>query len=109
MWRRFSLSTYDPATDNSPATANSSKKAPPPPPPTTPTTEIPKSASSLSNAQTPAAAKKDMVGGVKEHDLGVDKPAGFGKRRRSSLLERWTRESTKEGTLLSPSSFADLF
>ena len=91
MWRRFSLSNTDPA-----AATSSSSNAPPPPPPT-PTTEVPKSATSLANAQSAAAAKKDVMTTQKEHDLPTTRPAGFGQRRRSSLLERLTRESTKEG------------
>lgn len=93
MWRRFSLSSSDPATDTTPS------KNPPPPPPPTPITEVPKSATSLASAQSKAAAAKDAAINTqqKEHDLPTQPPAGFGQRRRSSLLDRWTRESTKEG------------
>jgi hypothetical protein len=35
--------------------------------------------------------------GVKEHELPTQRPVGWGQRRRSSIMERLTRESTKDG------------
>jgi hypothetical protein len=35
--------------------------------------------------------------GVKEHELPAQRPVGWGQRRRSSIMERLTRESTKDG------------
>lgn len=34
---------------------------------------------------------------MKEHDLPAQRPMGWGQRRRSSILEKLARETTKEG------------
>ena len=86
MWRRFSSSSSE-----------SKDPPPPPPPPSTLVVEPPKPATSLAATQQGALAKA-VPANAKEHDLPVQRPIGAGQRRRSSILERLTRESTKEGT-----------
>jgi hypothetical protein len=94
MWRRFSASS----TDSSSPPKQPSTNQPPPPPPSTPVSATPKSATSLAEHQ-PQLVKPQTNPSVasKEHELASQRPAGAGQRRRSSLLEKWTRESTKEG------------
>jgi len=91
MWRRFSASS----TENSPPKLTTNNLPPPPPPPSTPVTATPKPATSL--AQTSAKPPVVPTSPVKEHDLPIQRPPGAGQRRRSSIMERLTRESTKEG------------
>ena len=102
MWRRFSASS---AETNAPGVVPTtpSAKNPPPAPPSTPVTATPKSATSLAQAQTVPSGSGSGANGslakpVKQHDLPSEKPKGWGGRRRSSLLEKLTRETTKEGT-----------
>lgn len=94
MWRRFSTSS----TESSSPPKQPTNNQPPPPPPSTPVSATPKSATSLAEHQ-PQLTKPQTNPSVvtKEHELASQKPAGAGQRRRSSLLERLTRESTKEG------------
>ena len=91
MWRRFSTPASD---SNAPSKLNTKENLPaPPPPPSTPATSTPKPESFL--AQSSVSQPVPPV--AKEHDLPIQRPAGAGQRRRSSILERLTRESTKEG------------
>lgn len=94
MWRRFSTSS----TESSSPPKQPSTSQPPPPPPSTPVSATPNSAKSLAEHQ-PQFVKPQTNPSVasKEHELASQRPAGAGQRRRSSLLEKWTRESTKEG------------
>src|SRR5277367_4737723 len=89
MWRRFSNSSTE---STSPS---NQQQPPPPPPPSTPVSATPKSATSA--AQHQPLTKPQTNPSTKEHELANQRPAGAGQRRRSSLLEKWTRESTKEG------------
>jgi hypothetical protein len=81
MWRRFSA----PASDTSPLQT------------TTPNTMPNKE----TNPAKPTPAQPVVqASGVKEHELPAQRPLGWGQRRRSSIMERLTRESTKEGIIL---------
>lgn len=91
MWRRFSSSS---AESNPPTKQTSpTSKDTPPAAPSPVVTALPKSGA-LAAAQ---SGPQPQPGSVKEHDLPTQRPAGWGQRRRSSILERLTRESTKEG------------
>jgi len=82
MWRRFSSSSESTSKD-------------PHPPPAPSTTAVARQKPAKSQQQNPAL--KPVVPAIQDHDLPVQRPAGAGQRRRSSILERLTRESTKEG------------
>ena len=107
MWRRFSWSADSNNTkpqvsqtvkDTAPeigsasgiaATATAVKSATPL---NTPPTAGDQKSMGTSTATTTAA--------VKEHELSNQRPMGWGQRRRSSIMERLARESTKEGLSL---------
>jgi len=92
MWRRFSSSATTTTTnDPQPAKPEATTKDPPPPPPPTPNSTNPiKPATTL-------AQKLGIASPVKEHELPAQPPVGTGQRRRSSILDKLNRESTKEG------------
>jgi hypothetical protein len=82
MWRRFSAPASDtnPLRNTTPNTTSNKETAP---------------------AKTTPAQPVAQASGVKEHELPDQRPVGWGQRRRSSIMERFTRESTKEGIILS--------
>jgi hypothetical protein len=90
MWRRFST----PSIENTPPPPKNTTNNPPPAPPSTPVTATPKPAISLTQTSAKSAVPASPV---KEHDLPIQRPPGAGQRRRSSIMEKLTRESTKEG------------
>lgn len=90
MWRRFSTSSAE----DTPAPKPTANNPPLSAPPSTPVTAVPKPATSLAQSSAKFAVPASPV---KEHDLPIQRPPGVGQRRRSSIMERLTRESTKEG------------
>ena len=92
MWRRWSSSS----TETKPAVA----KETPAPPPTTPAAGP---APKLATSSTTAPVKQA------QHDLSSVKPVGAGQRRRSSILEKLARETTKEGISATVPSLPPLF
>ena len=100
MWRRFSWSTTD---NNTKPQLSETVKDPAPAPPNPPsdTAITAKSATAPLNpppsAQKPTTNQGPVATAMKEHELPSQRPMGWGQRRRSSILEKLGRETTKEG------------